>query len=80
MIKGDNMIGYYNLSKQGTSHRDANPPVVCQDANKVIRLENGWVVAAIADGVGSSKHSEIGAQIAVESSTSFKKKHYRINN
>ena len=80
MIEGDNMIGYYNLSKQGTSHRDANPPVVCQDANKVIRLENGWVIAAIADGVGSAAHSEIGAKIAVETSTKILKEYCELIN
>lgn len=65
------MINYYNFSETGTSHLAKNPPVVCQDANKVIRLENGWVIAAIADGLGSAKYSDIGAQTAVDTSTQF---------
>lgn len=58
------MLGFYNLSLQGTSHI-AND-TVCQDASNIVKLENGWVVSVIADGVGSAKHSEIGSSTAVE--------------
>lgn len=57
------MICTYGLSLQGTSHI-AND-IVCQDAHKIKVLQNGTVAAAIADGVGSSKHSDIAAKIAV---------------
>lgn len=58
------MICTYGLSLQGTSHISAD--IVCQDAHKIKVLQNGWVAAAIADGVGSSKHSDIAAKIAVD--------------
>lgn len=58
------MLGFYNLSLQGTSHI-AND-TVCQDASNIVKLENGWVVSVIADGVGSAKHSEIGSSTAVK--------------
>jgi len=58
------MINTYGLSLQGTSHISAD--IVCQDAHKIIKLPNGWIAAAIADGVGSSKHSDIAANIAVD--------------
>ena len=58
------MIATYGLSLQGTSHVAAN--IVCQDAHKIAQLPNGRIAAAIADGVGSSKHSDIAAKIAVD--------------
>lgn len=57
------MIFTYGLSLQGTSH--ITNDIVCQDAHKIKVLQTGTVVAAIADGVGSSKHSDIAAKIAV---------------
>jgi hypothetical protein len=58
------MLGYYYLSLQGTSHK-ANG-TVCQDSSHVMILQkNGWAVALIADGLGSAKHSDVGAFLAV---------------
>lgn len=54
----------YGFSLQGKSHVDTG--TVCQDANKISRLQNGWYVAAVADGVGSAARSDIGSQLAVE--------------
>lgn len=48
----------------GTSHTKSG--IVCQDSSKVNRLSNGWVVAAVADGVGSAKHSEVASKLAVD--------------
>jgi len=48
----------------GTSHEKKG--VGCQDACGTIVLNNGWVVAAIADGVGSCKYSDVASQIAVD--------------
>lgn len=64
------MLGYYNLSLIGTSHQKKEGGV-CQDANCVKLLENGWIVAAIADGLGSAAHSEIGSEIAVNTVVDF---------
>lgn len=64
------MLGYYKMSIIGTAHQ-AKKDGVCQDANDVVVLKNGWVVAAIADGLGSAKKSEIGSTIAVKTVLSF---------
>jgi len=57
------MILWYGFSINGSSH--IKKGVKCQDANKVIKLDNGLVIAAIADGVGSCKYSDVAALIAV---------------
>lgn len=63
------MLGYYNMSLAGTSHLNKN--IVCQDANEVKRMSNDWIVAVIADGVGSAKYSDKGSSIAVLESVKF---------
>lgn len=60
--KNKNMV-YYGTSIVGTSH--VKKGTVCQDAHKASVLDNGWCVAAVADGVGSAKHSEIASDMAV---------------
>lgn len=57
------MIGHYGLSVVGTSHA-AQAGGACQDAHAIRTLPEGWVVAAIADGVGSASQSATGARIA----------------
>lgn len=64
------MLGYYKMSIIGTAHQ-AKKDGVCQDASDVLVLKNGWVVAAIADGLGSAKRSEIGSSTAVKTVLSF---------
>ena len=59
------MLGYYNFSLTGTSHIKEGKE--CQDANCVKRLKNGWIIAVIADGLGSSKHSAVASSSAVKS-------------
>jgi len=58
------MIYVYGFSAEGSSH--SNNRVGCQDANKFCSTGNGWIVAAIADGVGSCKYSDVASSIAVE--------------
>lgn len=48
----------------GISHLGRNIP--CQDAHRHQVLANGWTVAAVADGVGSAKHSEIASKMACD--------------
>ncbi|MCL2440780.1 MAG: protein phosphatase 2C domain-containing protein [Treponema sp.] len=60
------MIYTYGFSEVGSSHLDSKQP--CQDANKIERTKNGWIVAAIADGVGSCKYSDVASRIAVDTS------------
>jgi hypothetical protein len=61
------MIYSYGFSLTGISHQKKGLP--CQDAHKIVYLKNGWVAAAIADGLGSAPHSEKGSKIAVDDVT-----------
>jgi len=63
------MIRSYGFSLTGSSHESNSTK--CQDANKIRELANGVVIAAVADGVGSCKYSDIASKIAVELSTAF---------
>lgn len=58
------MIFDYGFSVTGKSH--ITKGICCQDNHKIKRLANGWYIAAIADGVGSAKNSQIGSRIATE--------------
>ena len=69
------MLGYYKMSIIGTAHQ-AKKDGVCQDASDVVVLKNGWVVAAIADGLGSAKKSEVGSTTAVKAVLSFVSDNY----
>lgn len=57
-------ILFYGGSFIGTSH--IKKGTVCQDYSAASILKNNWVVVAIADGVGSAKHSDIASKLAVE--------------
>ena len=54
----------YGFSIQGKSHIDKG--TVCQDSNKTGQLCAGYYFGAVADGVGSAPHSDIGSKLAVE--------------
>lgn len=62
------MICFYGITLVGTSHLTKG--IVCQDAHNITQV-NEWTIASIADGVGSSKHSEIASKIAVETVAFF---------
>lgn len=60
------MIFTFEYSAVGSSHLmkgEGN-----QDAKKITVANNGWTVAAVADGVGSCKYSDIASTIAVNTS------------
>ena len=59
------MLGSYYVSAIGTAHLE-HEGGVCQDHSGVCYLDNGYIAAAIADGLGSAKHSEVGAKLAVD--------------
>jgi serine/threonine protein phosphatase PrpC len=59
------MLGYYGMSLTGKTHLAAGEKI-CQDAHGVKQLGKNLIVAAIADGLGSARHSETGAQAAVD--------------
>ena len=61
------MIQTYGFSLIGTSHEEKEDGV-CQDSHGITKLSNGTVIAAVADGVGSCKYSDIASKIAVTTS------------
>lgn len=63
------MILEYGFSVVGKSH--ISEGTCCQDSHFIQKLENGWTVAAVADGVGSAKNSHIGSKIAAETVVKF---------
>ena len=63
------MIFSYGFSVVGKSHIEKG--TCCQDSHKIKKLDNGWYIAAIADGVGSAKNSHIGSKIAVDTVVDF---------
>ena len=64
------MLGYFAASLMGSSHQFEENGV-CQDAHSVKLLNSGWIVAAIADGLGSSKHSDVASSVAVNAATEY---------
>ena len=54
----------FGASVSGTSHLKTGIP--CQDAHRYVVLDNGVVIAAVADGAGSAKHADRGSVLAVE--------------
>jgi len=67
------MLGYYAMSITGSSHTGVNKP--CEDASEVRRLSQGWIAAAVADGLGSVKHGKVGAETAVATALRFVEEH-----
>ena len=63
------MIYTYGITMQGTAHIEKN--IVCQDAHKIVKCDKNMVIAAVGDGLGSEKHSDIASKIAVEISTEY---------
>lgn len=59
-----NHIACLGFSQQGESHKLKDLP--CQDRCRGIVTQNGYVVMAIADGVGSCALSDLGSAVAVQ--------------
>jgi serine/threonine protein phosphatase PrpC len=57
------MIYSYGISAQGTYHIKNNN-IPCQDYHHIVKCGNDVVVAAVADGLGSVKYSDVGSKIA----------------
>lgn len=58
------MLIAYGMSLVGTSHVGKKTP--CQDFHRYELLVNGWMTIAVADGVGSAKHSEVASKMACD--------------
>ena len=52
-------------SEMGKSHKNANPPIPCQDRHAFKTLEEGWGIAILCDGAGSAPLSHIGSEFTV---------------
>lgn len=55
------MIVSYGFSQTGLGHIRNN--TICQDAHSILTNDNGISVAAVADGIGSQKHSDISSKM-----------------
>ena len=62
-IKAENQWRVVSVSVAGRSHEKRGQP--CQDKHHWQILQEGILVAAVADGAGSSNLGDVGAQIAV---------------
>jgi len=59
----------FAFSLRGASHLKSGAP--CQDFSDIREIDGDWMVAAIADGVGSCKLSHWGAYIAVDTACNY---------
>ena len=61
------MIYTYGVTLPGTYHVKNN--IVCQDAHGIVKCGDDFVIAAVADGLGSEEHSDVASRIAADLST-----------
>ena len=67
------MIYSYGVSLPGTYH--IKNDIVCQDWHQIIRCGRKMAIAAVADGLGSAAHSDVGSKIAAAVSAEYCKRH-----
>ena len=67
------MIYSYGITLQGTYH--VRNDIVCQDAHAIKSCGDDFVIAAVADGLGSEAHSDVASKMAAEISTEYCKQH-----
>lgn len=63
------MIISYNANMAGPYHIDAGLP--CQDSFAVKRGQGSFIVAAVADGLGSELYSDIGSSVAATAAVNY---------
>jgi hypothetical protein len=63
------MIYAYGISLEGTYH--IKNKIVCQDAHAIVKCGKDMVIAAVADGLGSAEHSEVGSRMAADITTAY---------
>ena len=68
------MLLTYCFSLQGKDHIKYGKP--CQDFSAVDEVSKSWKIIAVADGIGSCKHSEVASRIAVETVIDLIKKQF----
>lgn len=62
-------VNSYIIQNTGKSHLQRGKD--CQDAAYLKELENGHIIAAVCDGVGSCAHADIGAKLACKKAVEF---------
>ena len=68
---------FFGFSHVGKNHLNDENQTPCQDYH-IVQSFNDGVIAAIADGVGSSKHSDIASRLAAEAFIEFLQNHLRL--
>ena len=68
------MITSYAVHARGLDHDERDIP--CQDSFRVEVCEHGYIVAAVADGLGSCSASQISSEAVTRSLTQFVKNHF----
>ena len=63
------MIYSYGISMEGTYHIKKSIP--CQDYHHIVKCDDNFVIAAVADGLGSAAHSDIASKIAATVSVDY---------
>lgn len=63
------MFYTYGVSTQGADHIRSG--VVCQDSHKIMKCGENMVVAAVADGLGSEKYTDVASKLASDTAVSY---------
>ena len=63
------MFYAYGVSVQGADH--IKNDVVCQDSHKIVKCGDDMVIAAVADGLGSEKYTDVASRLAVDTATAY---------
>jgi hypothetical protein len=64
----------YNIRRTGRSHEAQGRS--CEDASNIKLLDDGWILAAVADGVGSCSNAATGSELAVNSVIEYCKNNF----
>jgi len=67
------MIYAYGVSCPGAYHIKNN--IVCQDSHQIVLCGKNIAIVAVADGLGSAVHSDVGSEIAASVSTEHCRQH-----
>lgn len=59
------MMALYKTKCPGPYH--IKNDILCQDSYAYAISDNGYIIAAVADGLGSCKHSDVGSKVAADS-------------
>lgn len=63
------MIYSYGVTEIGPYHIKSD--TLCQDAHYIKRISDNCIIAAVADGLGSARHSDVASKIASKTTVEF---------